>query len=394
MPDGTDGRPHTVAPDGGRPCSVAPDDGGHARFPADGKHDRFTTPEGGHDRDTAPGAGHDRDAAPGVGRDCVIALDVGGASMKAALLDRDLRSLHALRRATPRRWRPDAVIAEITAALIDLDRSAAARGLTVRGAGVVVPGTVDEATGTAVRSADIGWRDLPLAAFLTDASGLPVTLGHDVRAGGVAECRLGAARGARDVWFVSLGSGISTAVLRDGRPVRTGGHADELGHVVVDPGGAPCACGTRGCLETVASASAIAAAYRARSGRRVEDTARVAALLAQGDPDARAVWDRAVAALATALTTVTARRTPEVVVLGGGLAQAGDLLLDPLRTALARRPALRRRPEPALAALGDLAGCLGAGIAAWDAAGAGPSSARSSRIPSAYSPRIPSAAVS
>ncbi|MFF1506438.1 ROK family protein [Streptomyces sp. NPDC058326] len=313
--------------------------------------------------------GPDRDTAADGGQDCVIALDVSGTGVKAALLGRDLTSRHTLRRATPRHWGPDPVIAEITAALIELDRKAAARGLTVRGAGVVVPGIVDETTGTAVYSADIGWRDLPLAAFLAEASGLPVTLGHDVRAGGAAECRLGAARGARDAWFVPIGTGIAAAVLCDGRPVRAGGYAGELGHVVAEPGGEPCVCGARGCLETVASAAAVAAAYDARTGRRVDSAAQVAALLTQGDPDARAVWDRAVDALTTALATVTTLFAPEIVVLGGGLAQAGGLLLDPLRAGLARRLTFQRRPELALAALGDLAGCLGAGLAAWDAAG-------------------------
>ncbi|MDT0431166.1 ROK family protein [Streptomyces salyersiae] len=297
--------------------------------------------------------------------DCVIALDVGGTAMKGALLDRELKPLRTVRRATPRRSGPEAVVAETATVLRDLHRSAATRELTVHGAGVVVPGIVDEENRTAVYSANLGWRDLPLAALLEDASGLPVSLGHDVRAGGAAECRLGAARDARDVWFVPVGTGISAAVFCDGRPVRAHGYAGELGHVVVEPDGEPCSCGARGCLETVASAAAIAAAYSARSGRRVDGAAGVGALLAQGDPDARAVWDRAVDALATAFATVAALLAPEVVVLGGGLAEAGALLLDPLRASLARRLTFQRRPELVPAALGDMAGCLGAGLAAW-----------------------------
>ncbi|MFF3607729.1 ROK family protein [Streptomyces sp. NPDC002463] len=302
-------------------------------------------------------------------RDCVIALDVGGTSMKGALVDRDMAALHTVRRATPRRWGPDAVIAEIAAVLHELDRNAATHGLTVRGAGVVVPGIVDEETRTAVYSANLGWRDLPLADYLEGASGLSVALGHDVRAGGVAECRLGAARGADDVWFVPIGTGISAAVFSEGRPVRARGYAGELGHVVVDPGGEPCVCGARGCLEGVASAAAVAAAYGARSGRHVEGASAVAERLMQGDPDARAVWARAVEALGTALAMATTLFAPEVVVLGGGLAEAGGLLLDPLRASLARRLTFQRRPELVLAELGDMAGCLGAALAAWQAAG-------------------------
>ncbi|SCD39404.1 glucokinase [Streptomyces sp. BpilaLS-43] len=318
--------------------------------------------------------------------DCVIALDVGGTAMKGALLDRELKPLRTVRRATPRRSGPDAVIAETAAVLRDLHRSAVTRELTVHGAGVVVPGVVDEENRTAVYSANLGWRDLPLAALIEDASGLPVSLGHDVRAGGAAECRLGAARGARDVWFVPVGTGISAAVFCDGRPVRAHGYAGELGHVVVEPDGEPCSCGARGCLETVASAAAIAATYSARSGRHVDGAAKVAALLARDDPDARAVWDRAVDALATAFATVTALLAPEVVVLGGGLAEAGALLLDPLRASLARRLTFQRRPELVPAALDDMAGCLGAGLAAWRTAdGAMPLGSPSPERPEAAS---------
>ncbi|MFV0126400.1 ROK family protein [Streptomyces sp. HMX112] len=307
------------------------------------------------------------------GQDCVIALDVGGTSMKGAVLDRNLKVLHAVRMATPRRWHPDAVVAEIIAVLHDLNRAAIKRELSVRGAGVVVPGIVDESTQTAIYSANLGWRDLPLAALLEDASGLPVTLGHDVRAGGVAECCIGAARNAQDVWFVPIGTGISAAVFCDGQLVRAGGYAGELGHIMVEPGGKPCACGARGCLEGIASASAVAAAYSARSGLQIEGAATVAERLAQGDPDARAVWDRAVEALATALTTATTLFAPEVIVLGGGLAEAGGLLMAPLRTSLARQLTFQRRPKLVLAELGDMAGCLGAGLAALQAASCGPS---------------------
>ncbi|MFE9658957.1 ROK family protein [Streptomyces sp. NPDC005955] len=314
--------------------------------------------------------------------DCVIALDVGGTSMKGALLDRDLHVLDTVRRATPRASGRDAVVAEITAVLRTLEARATEHGTTPRGAGVVVPGIVDEGSRTAVYSANLGWRDLPLGDLLEGALGLPVALGHDVRAGGVAECRLGAARGARDAWFVPVGTGIAAAVICDGRPLSAGGYLGELGHVLAEPGGEPCGCGARGCLETISSAAAVAAAYGARSGRRVEGAAAVAALLERDDPDARVVWDRAVDALAAALATVTTLFAPQVVVIGGGLAEAGGLLLDPLRSAVARRLTFQRRPELVLAALGDMAGCLGAGLAAWDAKDGGVAARQPEETPS------------
>ncbi|MER6615433.1 ROK family protein [Streptomyces xantholiticus] len=296
---------------------------------------------------------------------CVIALDVGGTGMKGALLGRDRGPLAELRRPTPGAAGPDAVVDAITAIVGTLAEEAAARGLRVHRAGVVVPGVVSEELRTAVHSANLGWRGLPLAALLEARTGLPVTLGHDVRAGGAAECLLGAARGARDVLFVAIGTGIAAVVVCDGRPVRADGYAGELGHVVVEPGGARCACGGRGCLETVASASAIATAFTERSGRRTAGAADVAVRVQQGDSHARAAWDRAADALATALATVTTLLAPELIVLGGGLAEAGGVLLDPVRDRLAARLTFQRRPRLVQAELGDRAGCLGAGLAAW-----------------------------
>ncbi|MFD4259519.1 ROK family protein [Streptomyces sp. NPDC058534] len=305
----------------------------------------------------------------GERRECVIALDVGGTSMKGALLDREMKPLGRLRRATPGRQGPRAVVAEISAAVCALAEQAASRGMTVRRAGVVVPGIVDEVAERAVYSANIGWSNLPLGAMLEETTGLPVTLGQDVRAGGAAECSLGAAGEARDVLFMPIDTGISAAVFCDGRPVRGLGYAGELGHVVIDPDGELCACGARGCLETLASAAAIAAAYSIRSGRMVDGAADVAALLADGDPDALAIWDRAVEALAAALAIFTTLFAPELIVLGGGLAQADGLLLNPLRVRLAERLTFQRLPELVRGKLGDEAGCLGAGLIAWRTAG-------------------------
>ncbi|MDQ8707933.1 ROK family protein [Streptomyces sp. LHD-70] len=298
---------------------------------------------------------------------CVIALDVGGTAMKGALLDRDMRPLGTLRRPTHRDAGPDAVVAHMAAALDSLIEQAAAIGSTVLRAGVAVPGIVDEDRALAVYSGNIGWRDLPLGDLLGQRTGIPVTLGHDVRAGGNAERVLGAARGARDVLFVAIGTGVSAAVISDGRPVRGAGFVGELGHLVADPDGAVCVCGVRGCVETVATAAAVAAAFTISSGCPVEGADEVAALVAQGDPHALMVWNRAVDALAMAFATASTLLAPELIVVGGGLAEAGDLLLDPIRTRLAERLTFQRRPRLLHAELGDQAGCLGAGLLAWDA---------------------------
>ncbi|MFE2722247.1 ROK family protein [Kitasatospora sp. NPDC059327] len=303
--------------------------------------------------------------APG----CVIALDVGGTGMKGAVLDRDMRPVETVHRPTPRADGPRAVLDAIADTLIDLNRSATGHGLPVRHVGLAVPGIVDDRLQRAVWSANLGWRGLPLASLLQERTGLPVTLGHDVRAGGVAECALGAARGAQDVLFVAIGTGIAAALVCDGRPIRAAGYAGELGHIAVGSEALACACGGSGCLETVASAAAVATAYTARSGRPVSGAADVAALTAQGDPVAREVWTRAATGLAQALATVTTLLAPELIVLGGGLAEAGPLLLDPVRAGLEEHLTFQRRPSVVQAELGDRAACLGAGLAAWQAVG-------------------------
>ncbi|MCX5214504.1 ROK family protein [Kitasatospora sp. NBC_00240] len=300
--------------------------------------------------------------------ECVIALDVGGTGMKGALLDRGSALLVTERWPTPRAHGPEAVVDAIVSALRSLALRAAEHGLAVRRAGVVVPGIVDTERSLAVYSANIGWRDLPLASVIEERTGLPVTLGHDVRAGALAEVRLGAARGAQDALFVAIGTGISAALVSDGRLLAAGGYAGELGHLVVEPDGRLCPCGNAGCLETVASAAGIAMAYTALSGHTVAGADEVAARLTEGDEAARAVWARAVEGLATALTAAVTLLAPEVVVLGGGLAESGDLLLGPLRARLDEKLTFHRRPHLVAAALGDRAGCLGAGLHAWDAA--------------------------
>jgi glucokinase len=219
----------------------------------------------------------------------------------------------------------------------------------------------------AVFSANLGWRDLDVVSPLESALGIPVALGHDVRAGLLAEARWGAARGADHAMFVPLGTGIAGALMVDGRVLHAGGYAGELGHVVVEPGGPVCGCGARGCLEAVSSASAVERAYAHRLGLAEQVSAKeIAALVAQGDPDAVAVWHHAVAALARAVVMAVTLTGVDLVLVGGGLAQSGDLLLEPLRRDVAGALTFQRPPTLARAALGDRAGCLGAACLAWD----------------------------
>jgi glucokinase len=299
------------------------------------------------------------------GTDCVIALDVGGTNMKAALVDRRFEVLTARRLPTGRQDGPDAVVEKIIGCVLGQQAEAHHRGMTVQAAGVVVPGVVDDERGIAVFSANLGWRDVALRDRIAEPLGVPVAFGHDVRAGGLAEGRLGAARGARDFVFLALGTGIAAAVVLDGRPYAAHGYAGEIGHMVVDRDGPPCGCGARGCLEAIASASAIAARFEARTGERTE-ALEVCVRVVAGDRDARAVWAEAIGALADGLSAYVNLLAPELVVVGGGLAAAGDVLLGPLEREIDRRLTFQRRPAVVAAQLGDQAAALGAALLAWE----------------------------
>ncbi|SHI18118.1 glucokinase [Streptomyces sp. 3214.6] len=288
--------------------------------------------------------------------------------MKAALVGADGTLLYRARRATGRERGPDAVVAGILDFAASLHGHGVAQfGEPAAAAGVAVPGIVDEANGIASYAANLGWRALPLRELLATALGVPVALGHDVRTGGLAEGRIGAARGSDRFLFVALGTGIAGAIGVDGR-VEAGAHgfAGEIGHIVVRPGGTPCPCGQRGCLERFASAAAVSEAWAAACGDPDADAADCAKAVASGDPNAVRVWQRAVDALADGLVTALTLLDPRTLVIGGGLAEAGETLFTPLREAVRQRVTFQKLPEIVPAALGDSAGCLGAGLLAWD----------------------------
>ncbi|MER6220448.1 ROK family protein [Streptomyces sp900105755] len=298
----------------------------------------------------------------------VIALDVGGTGMKAALVGPDGELLHRDRRATGRDRGPDAVVTAILDFAAELQAYGAQHlGEPASAAGLAVPGIVDEQAGVAVYSANLGWRDVPLRTLLADRLGIPVALGHDVRTGGLAEGRLGAGRGADRYFFVALGTGIAGGFGLDGR-VEPGAHgfAGEIGHVVVRPQGAPCPCGQRGCLERYASAAAVSEAWAKAAGAPDAHAADCAKAVTSGDPNAVRVWGDAVAALADGLVTALTLLDPRVLIVGGGLAEAGSVLFDPLREAVERRVTFQKLPTIVPAELGDTAGCLGAGLLAQD----------------------------
>jgi glucokinase len=293
----------------------------------------------------------------------VIALDVGGTTIKAALLDESCAPRAKITGPTPRAPHDPAhaVLAEVCTVIDRL--TAKAGGDEVVAVGVVVPGVVDESAGVARYSKNLGWRDVPFRDLLAERTSMPVAFGHDVRAGGLAEATIGAAQGFSSSAFIPVGTGVAASLVIDGRPYAAGGYAGELGHIDVGTGLA-CPCGGVGCLETVAACPAIAAAY----GSGVTGSDEVVSLAGQGDQRARQVLDGALDALATASATLVTLLAPEALVFGGGLFDAGSAVLDPLAKRLRSKLPFQRQPQVLAAALGHDAGCIGAGLMAFEAA--------------------------
>jgi glucokinase len=321
--------------------------------------------------------------------DYVVGLDVGGTTMKGGLVTRSGRVVGFEGRPTGRENGPEAVVAAIRDYVGELaDMGSARFGAPPAGVGLAVPGIVTSTT--AVYSANIGWRDVPVAEFVP--TGIPARLGHDVRTGGLAEAVFGAGRNADDFLFLPIGTGIAGAIVIHGEPYGGArGWGGEIGHAPVWPTGEKCACGQIGCLETYASASALARRFTARSGGggasggagnggdggvggdggagRAVTAKDVVALALGGDPVAREVFDEAIEALSIALASYVLLLDPSVIVLGGGLSEAGQALFDPLQKQLAARLAFREPPPLRAAALGMQAGMLGAALLGWQAVG-------------------------
>lgn len=238
----------------------------------------------------------------------------------------------------------------------------------IAGVGVISPGVVDEHSGSVIYAANLNLSGVPLAPAVAKACQRPTFLGHDGRSAGLAEAFLGAGRGVSSFIMMPIGTGISVALLLDGKlwPGTTF-CAGEVGHAPVFPGGEECRCGQYGCLEVYASAKGIANRYARLSGQDIG--ARAIEKRLDTDPLAREVWDTAVSALAISLTHLVLSLDPERIIIGGGLSQAGDILLAPVRDRLKDLLCWREAPNVVPAELGGAAGRWGAAIVGCRAAG-------------------------
>jgi glucokinase len=301
-----------------------------------------------------------------------IGIDIGGTKIAGALVSDDGRILDEVRQPTPAG--DPAAIMDLVVAMIERLRS----GNEVIAAGVAAAGFIDADQSTVYYAPNINWRHEPFRDQLRERVDLDVTIDNDANAAGWAEFRFGVAREAHHMTMLTIGTGVGGAVVTGDRLLRGGfGTAGELGHLRIVPEGLPCGCGARGCIEQYGSGRALLrmaneiadaggiglglAAARERAGALTGGV--LAELITEHDPGALHALRQLGGWLGQACASLSAVLDPELFVFGGGVAIAGDLLLDPVRESyLAHLPARGYHPEPqfAVAQLHNDAGVVGA----------------------------------
>jgi predicted NBD/HSP70 family sugar kinase len=299
----------------------------------------------------------------------VAGIHFGERSLRALLADVTQRVVAEQRLPLPPDHRADSGLDRAALLIEEMVDSVGAAKSEVLAVGVGLPAPVDSATGMVSASGVLrGWDWVPVAQVLGERMGVPVRVDNDANLGALAETRLGAAIGRRNIVYLRASYGIGLGLVVDGRVVHgRSGLAGEMGHVSVDPDGVACRCGRRGCLETVAGAGALLAGLQERHGHLALRDVVVRAR--DGDPDFAAAVARAGRRFGRQLAFVSTLLDPEMVVVGGEMARAGSALLDPLRDVL-QAEMLRGTagPVPVEAALlGEQAEARGAVAMAVDA---------------------------
>jgi glucokinase len=308
-------------------------------------------------------------------------IDLGGTKIQAAIVDSGGTVLGEARRATPTSGGPGDVADEMAAALREAAEQAGVETAALDGVGVGSPGDADEKTGVVSGARNLpGWDgSFPLAEKLKKALGTEVRVGNDVQVATEAEFHLGAGREFQSLIGVFWGTGVGGGLILGGRPWLGRGAAGEIGHMVIQRGGAKCPCGRRGCVEAYAGRLAMEAEARRQQeeGRKTDlfklmekhEKPRLTSgiwerAIEHGDKLAESLIDRAIEALGTGIASAVNLIDPEAVILGGGLGiRFGERYMDPLTKEMGKHLFVDERPPAVrVAALGDLGGAVGASL--------------------------------
>ncbi len=313
----------------------------------------------------------------------VIGVDLGGTKLLAGTVDAEL-GVHSRVQRTVGGLGAGAVLDVTVAAVNELRTGASAE---IEAVGFGIPSLIDRRTQIATVAIHLPLRDVPFADVMAERLGLPVFVDNDGNASVIAEHRAGAARGASEVVMMTIGTGIAGGLILRGEPYRGSiGVGAELGHIVIDRDGPPCQgnCPNHGCVEAYASGTALArearrlavdhpesALARAQAEGRELAGPLVTELAHDGDPAACEALAGCGAALGVAIASLLNIFNPEVVVIGGGVIAAGELLLAPARAEVARRVLAPTRHAARIVAarFGVEAGMVGAAAMALDGLG-------------------------
>ncbi|MFZ5815846.1 MAG: ROK family protein [Bacillota bacterium] len=289
---------------------------------------------------------------------CAIGFDVGGTKINVGLVDQRGHVLHSRRIPTPVAEGPDGIFAAMRSLIDEL--LPLAEGREVVGIGLGMPGLIDRHRGISIHSPNTGWSNVDVLSRFTDY-GLPLAMENDTRCHAVGELHFGAGRGLAHFVLLTLGTGVGSGIVMDGQLFQGGsGRPGEIGHVVVQPGGPPCGCGNRGCLEAVVGGKALG--LRARALGVADDTRDLFARAAGGDERAAAMVDEVCRHLGFGVSVMANLFNPQRVIIGGGMAAAGDRLLEPIRRYAYEltMPGIRETYDIVRAALDEEAGIVGA----------------------------------
>lgn len=285
-----------------------------------------------------------------------VGIDIGGTKIAGALVDIYGNIVAESKVPTPAQD-PDALVDAVVALVTELSL-----GREVLGVGVAAAGFIDANQANIIYAPNLSWRNEPFKAKLQTKLPLPVIIENDANAAAWAEFRYGAGKGFQHMVMLTIGTGVGGAVIVNGQMLRGGfGIAGELGHLRVVPNGKLCGCGQHGCLESYGSGTALLKAAKELASSDLEIGSRLRELEAQAgeltgaqvytailekDPGALQILTELGTWLGEAIGSLTAVLDPQVVVIGGGVSAAGDLLLNPIREAyLAHLPARGFRPE-------------------------------------------------
>lgn len=293
----------------------------------------------------------------------VIGVDVGGTKILCGLVGRD-GAIAAHREYPTPVESEDELLDGLEAAVRELlDDSVVAVGFGI-------PSRIDQRAGIAIGSVNIPLVDVPFRDVMRERLGLPVAIDNDGNAAAIAEWRVGAGRGTSDMIMLTLGTGVGGGLILDGKPYRGSiGAGAELGHIVIVHDGLPCGCGGFGHLESYVSGKA-ADERAAEAFGPAADAHRLVRLANEGDGQAVEILTDIGRKLGSGFASLVNAFDPELIVIGGGFAAAGDLLLDPARE-VAQRETLKpiHGGRVVRAELGTSAGMIGAAIVAFDALG-------------------------